>query len=279
MRSRLGFVGLLVLFTLHPDPAAAVCPDAFTEGWDEACCGFPTADFINVQISLPVGGGLLDRFFLEDFDPDLTLPVSNEGDRELYWTNGFLDAGDLALTVDSYDECRVRMETVFAANGDIAGAQPRAGVVVRFQGIGQGFYSAYAHIHDDGGFKLQLRLEKYLGFFMPLDLGPPPSEAFDFEINQNYRVGIEVSEPDAIGRSQLTGYLERVTVVDGALHYETLVIVTGVDDDFRGGQIGLYVEAGSVVTQVAFDESIAFLPGPPTPVRGSTWGALKTIYR
>jgi hypothetical protein len=285
MLPRLAFVCLVAMIGLLPRPAAAVCPAGFLELWDEvACCGLPDADFIMVQVPLPVGAGTFERQPLADFDPDPVLPVSNESDLELHWTNGIRDAGDLALTFPDatgiYDQCRVRMETVFAANGDLTGAMPRAGAVVRFQGLGQGFYSAYAMVQQEGAsLKVRLHVEKYAGFFVPLDLGPPPSEPFDFAANENFRVGIEVGEPDALGNSTLTGYLERLSVVGGVLQSETLVVMTGVDDDHQGGQIGLYVEAGSVQTQVAFDESIAFLPGPPTPVRGSTWGALKTLYR
>jgi len=286
MLSRFAFGCLLVLIGLPPRPAAAACPAGFLEHWDEvACCGLPDADFITVQLPLPVGPGTFDRVLLADFDPELLLPVSNGGDRELLWTNGFADAGDLALTpadeAGNYNSCRVRMETAFAANGDLVAAAPRAGVVVRHEGIGQGFYSAYAYVREEGRIlKVRLYLEKYVGgAFAPLDLGPPPSAPFGFAANQNFRVGIEVSEPDVDGNSTLTGYLERLSVVGGVLQSEPLVVMTGIDDDFHLGQIGLYVEAGSIRTQVAFDECIAVAPAPPTPARGSSWGALKTIYR
>ncbi|MGH7732036.1 MAG: hypothetical protein ACRENJ_12395 [Candidatus Eiseniibacteriota bacterium] len=277
------FVLLLPLaawLVIGPTPAAAVCPAGFLEHWDEAaCCGLPDAEFINIQVPLPVGPGAFVRDPLADFDPEPLLPVSNGGDLELFWTNGFADAGDLALTPDHYNSCRVRMETVVAANGDLVAAEPRAGVVVRYEG-GQGFYSAYAAVGNEGGsLKVRLHVEKYVGgAFGPLDAGPPPSVAFDFAANQNFRVGIEVGEPDADGNSTLTGYLDRLSVVGGVLQTESLVVMTGVDDDFHGGQIGLYVQAGSLRTQVAFDESIAIAPAP-TAVRGSSWGALKTIYR
>jgi hypothetical protein len=278
-----------LLFAVHSRPSAAVCPDGFTENWDEAaCCGLGDADFITEQIPLPLGPGTFVRDFLVDFDAEPLLPVSNAGDRELLWTNGFADAGDLALTPDdadgNYDFCHVQLETVFAMNGDLVAATPRAGVVARHLGLPvvgpRKFYSAYASVREEGGsLKVRLHLEKYIGLgFMLLDIGPPPSEPFDFAANDNFRVGIEVSEPGEDGNSQLTGYLDKLSVVGGALHYERLLNVTGIDNDLQRGQIGLYVEAGSLRTQVAFDENIAIV-SPATPVSRSSWGALKAIYR
>ena len=289
MLRRLALWCLTFLLVVEVRPASAACSVNFTENWDEAaCCDLSDSRWITTQVVLPLGAGTYLRDPLATFSDEPLLPVSNAGDLELYWTNGAADAEDLATTPDSeegnYDLCHVTMEGVFAIVGDINAAQPRAGAVARHSGppfIGpRKFYCAYASVQNEGGtLKIRLRLEKYIGLgFEPLDIGPPASDPFGFSEAENFRVGIEVSERGDDGNSRLTGYLDRLSVVGGALHYERLVNLTGLDNDLDRGQIGLYNAAGSIQPEIGWDENIA-LVSPATPVRRASWGGLKTVYR
>ncbi len=250
--------------------------------FDEAGDDFEDATDVNRQIAIVGGGGSFIRDPLTDFDFDPALPVSSGGDKELLWDNGFVANGSLALTEDSdegnYNFTDVRMQIVFAAQGDLPSAQPKAGVVVRHTGpedVGpRKFYAAYGHVFLDGGeLKIQFHLEKWFGTaFEDLQSGPAVSDLFDFDFAENFRVTLEVSGPDIDGFNQLTGTFERVGVVAGEAVYTPLVELAGTDRALTLGQVGLYAEAASVHTMIAFDEgSLAVLgthhiPEPPTLV-------------
>ncbi len=260
----------------------------FPEHWDEgAPFDLTGADEINRQIVL-TGGGTFTREALTTFLDEALLPVSNSPDLELLWTNGIGVKADLALTPDTpdgnYNFLDVTIETVVAMVADFTGTRAKGGVVVRHTGPeeigGRKFYSAYAVITDIGGaVQVQLFLQKWFNLgFVDLDSGPAVSALFPASAGENFRVRLQVSEPDVDHISHLTADLERLSVVGGVVVSEALAALEGDDRAFEFGQVGLYAEAGSLRTEIAFDDNSVLVSGV-VPVTPTSWGALKARYR
>jgi hypothetical protein len=260
---------------------AARATHSFVEQWDEAGVAPEGAEHINVRIDLLFAPAVWVRDPLAGFRPGPTLPVSGLGDLELLWDNGIVDAWTLHLTPNdeagNYPSMGVTMETYLAAVGDLPGASAEAGVVVRF--FQDRFYTAFGSI-DPGEEGLGIRLQLWKGLvpgraLVALDSGAAISDPFPAEAGENFLIRLTVSAPDPDTlESQLAASLFRIAEDGPNLIVTHLATLTGLDSEIQDGRVGLYMRAGSVGTQIAFDESrLEVLAEPPIPAV-SRWGLL-----
>jgi len=66
--------------------------------------------------------------------------------------------------------------------------------------------------------------------------------------------------------------------VDGVLVSARLADLEGTDRALALGQVGYYVESGSLNTLIGFDDN-AVTVSAAVPARRITWGAIKGLYR
>ena len=293
MRTSSRLIALSLVLGLFA-PAAARATHVFTETNDDVVCVVPPcpiADNLNIKREVPLMGvvGLFRRDPLTTFLNEPALPVANAGDIEMLWDNGGAGASaTLALTPNdddgNYDFLGVTLQTDFAMEGDLEAAMADAGVVQRHQGpdiiFQRKFYCAYGQVRLDGGLKVRFRISKWIAFaFEDLDSGALVTADYEFIKGDNYRIAFEVTEPDADGVSTLTADFYHLTLVDGVVTPVFLERLSGTDSDLEIGQIGLYANAGSFQTQIAFDQGVAAVSPASTPVQRSTWGQIKALYR
>lgn len=279
----------LTLSTISFQSAHAI--HDFTEDYDEAGGALAGAGHINTDVPIMGGAGHFDRHTLVDFSDEPLLPVTNEGDKELRWDNGFGAAEGLALTPDdedgNYPLLAIKSATYFAMVGDLEAADARAGVVVRHtgpdeEGTNRKFYCAYGHVMStDDGLKVQFHLQRWFGGtdFEHLDSGPAVSGLFDIAMTENFKIELEVSEPDEDNLNHLMAQFYRLVVLEGGVVQEELLAsLSGSDRRLALGRVGLYCKAGSVNTKIAFDETSTEVISAIAVERG-TWGTIKALYR
>jgi hypothetical protein len=261
----------------------------FTETNDDAvCCLLSDNLHINRAITLFGADDLFARSELTSFHEDNALPVENGGDLELLWDNGaFGLSATIALTPDdedgNYPLLAVELQSDLAFHGDLESAEAEGGVVLRHVGPedpgSRKFYCAYGAVPPRGaGLEIVFRIQRWEGAgFVDLQGGAVVSAAYEYHDADNIRIAFEAGERDADGDILLTARLYRLSSVGGILSVVHLETISGTDRALTLGQVGYYAKAGSIGSQIAFDNGALAVLGP-TPTRTATMGEIKAKF-